>query len=83
MSDRAYAIVITENNFSAILSEAGRKFDREFLEMWFAHEGEGYFVRDKTSASLDCCLFPLVEFHRLYMFSRGDESVLFREITRL
>ena len=82
MSDRAWAVVVTKKNFPAILSEAGQTFDRHFLERWFAAEGDGFFVRD-NGAPLDCCLFPELEFYRLYMFANGDVKALFREVHRL
>lgn len=82
MTDQAWAVLIAEVNFPAILSEAGKKFDREFLERWFAQEGEGYFVRDKSSA-LDCSLFNDLEFFRHYQFANKDVDALFREIEKL
>ena len=81
MADQAWAVVITRANFPAILSEAGRKIDRDLLERWFAQEGGGYFVRDKSTPTLDCELFTEKDFNTLYIFSNGDEDALFRQIT--
>jgi len=83
MADQAWAVYVTKDNYPAILSEAGRKFDRDFLERWVAQEGEGWFVRDKLSPKLDCCLFSDLEFFQLYMFSNGDADALFRQVTKL
>jgi hypothetical protein len=80
---RAWAISVTLDNFPVIMSEAGRKFDRDLLERWYAQEHEGYFVRDSRSPMLDCNLFPMKEFHQLYMFAHGDEEALLREVIRL
>lgn len=82
-NNRAFAFLVTKKNASAILSEAGRKFNKDFLERWIAQEGEGgYFVRDEDSRKLDCNLFSEREFHTLYMFTNGDESALYREVIR-
>jgi hypothetical protein len=80
MTDQAWAVVITKGNFSAILSEAGGKLDRDLLERWLAQEGGGYFVRDKSTPTLDCNLFTVKDFNSLYEFSNGDEDALFRQI---
>jgi hypothetical protein len=80
---RAFAFLVTRENASVILSEAGRKFNKDFLDRWFVQEGEGaYFVRDEGSRKLDCSLMPPREFHTLYTFVNGDENALYREVVR-
>lgn len=81
MADQAWAVLVTEENFQAILSESGRQFDRKFLEIWFEEEGGGYFIRDKTS-KLDCHLFPEKAFFKLYSFVNQNDASLFREIVK-
>jgi hypothetical protein len=79
MADLAWATPVVEKNYQAILSEAGASFDRGFLEAWVAENGEGYFIRD-ASSPLDCCLFNLEDFSKLYVFERGDAESMFRRV---
>lgn len=75
----ASATEISEENYCAILSEAGGSFDRAFLLRWVAENKEGYFVRDPESP-MDCILFTPENFFTLYHFQRGDIGVMFRAV---
>ena len=79
---QACVVVVKPENFQAIMSEAGRNFDRAFLEAWIAKEENGYFLRDETSP-LDCYLIEESKFLQMYMFERCDPNVLFRHVIKL
>lgn len=81
MADLAWGTLIEEANYQAILSESAGSFDLEFLIAWVEKNGDGYFIRDKTSP-LDCLLLTMEDFHQLYMFNHGDEGSLFRSLTK-
>lgn len=81
MANLAWAAEVKEENFQAILSEAANSFDLDFLKAWSESNGEGYFIRDKSSP-LDCLLFPKNEFHLLYCFHYKDDGNLFRLVDR-
>ncbi len=83
MGSPACAIRIKEENFNAILSEAGRKFNREFLENWHYEHGEGFFLREANSA-LDCSLFTPLAFEEMYELKQPDDHVsLLLDINKL
>ena len=82
MGHLAWAAVIKEENYQAILSESAGSFDLAFLEAWIVENGEGYFIRDPSSP-LDCCLFPESDFVKLYLFQGGDVDALFRPIIKI
>ncbi len=75
----AWAVVVMEENFDVILSEAGRKFNREHIENWLYEHGEGYFLRDELSA-LDCSLFVPLVFEELYTFRYPLDTAMFKEV---
>lgn len=77
----AYACKVVPENLSAIASEAGRKFDREFAESWLIEHAEGYFLRDDTSP-FDCALMEPLVFGELYVFANKDVDALFREVKK-
>lgn len=77
----AWAIEIVEDNYCAILSEAGRSFDRDFLLKWVDEYKEGFFLMD-SSSPLDCTLLDPEKFLRLYQFERGDVDTMFRLVTQ-
>ncbi len=79
--DLAWATPIVEENYQAILSEAGGLFDRDFIERWVAENGEGFFLRDKSS-SLDCNLFTKENFNQLYLFKDHSEVAVFRLVEK-
>lgn len=78
------AIEISEVNFNAILSEAGRKFNMQYLRWWCENYGMGgYFLRDECSP-LDCELFTAEAFLSKYAFLHPkDERSLFRTVVQL
>lgn len=78
----AWAILLSDENINAILSEAGTFPDRKFIEDWRAKHGEGYFLRDESSV-LDCSLFTTTVFLYLYEFDHADESAMFRQVTAI
>lgn len=83
MADLAWATPIVDDNYQAILSEAGGVFDRQFLEAWVSKNGTGYFLRD-ASSPLDCCLVSVESFVKLYDFRYpNDKAALFREVVKL
>lgn len=82
MADLAWATAVVNENYQAILSEAGISIDRAFIENWVAENGEGYFIRD-TSSPLDCCLCTIDSFNKLYVFEKGDEAAMFRRISKV
>ena len=80
----AYAVEVLEENLDAIVSEAGRKFDRAYLRWWCETYGmRGYFIRDEGS-SMDCELFLPETFFAKYEFKYpSDTSSLFRPVLKL
>lgn len=80
-ANQAWAAAIVEENYQAILSEAGKAFDRDFLLKWVAEHKEGFFLRDEAS-ELDCTLFIPKNFSQLYSFDRGDENAMFRIVSK-
>lgn len=82
MANLAWAVSLTEENLSAVLSEAGQKLDRELIEKWLAAHGEGYFLRDESSA-LDCELFTPLVLSLMYDFRYPDNGTLFREVVKI
>lgn len=81
----AWAVEITEENVSVIVSEGGKKLTREGLLEWIEDYGDGggYFVRDEESFVMDCCLFTPIVFFRIYKFRNEDVGTLFREVTKI
>lgn len=77
----AYAVKLTNENLSAILSEAGRRVDRSKVEEWMQAHGEGYFLRDESSV-LNGSLFTPLAFFRMYEFCDPDEGALFRRVEK-
>lgn len=82
MPSLAWAAEVVEDNYQAILSEAGRAFDKDHLLAWVREYEKGYFLRDETS-SLDCILITPDKFLQLYQFERGDEGAMFRVVVKL
>lgn len=78
----AYACLAISENLDAILSEAGSRFDREYIERWIEDNGGvGYFLRDE-STPLDCNLFSREVFFDIYSFKSNDTSALFRRVVK-
>jgi hypothetical protein len=70
MRESAWALEVDPKNFQAIMSEAGRSFDRPFLEEWYEENlsDPGYFVRDFYTPSVDASIQTTEEFFTLYKF---------------
>lgn len=83
----AYACEVTVTNINAILSELGRKADRDeaqtLITDWLEEHGEGWFLRDESSV-LDCNFFVPSVFFEMYAFDRSDPGEgLFRRVVKL
>lgn len=79
----AVAVRVSPENMSAIASEAGRKFTRQFAEKWLEQHKQGYFLRDETS-TFDCQLMVDTIFFEMYTFRYpNDESSLFRPVVKI
>lgn len=77
----AYACLAIPENLDVIVSEAGSRFDREYVERWIEDNGDGYFLRDESTA-LDCNLFSRDVFFGMYSFRTNDTSALFRRVVK-
>ena len=78
----AVVIKLTKENLSAVLSEAGRHVNRDKVEKWLEAHGEGYFLRDESSA-LNGSLFTPLAFAQIYKFKFEDDGALFREVEKI
>lgn len=81
VGDLSWAIAVKEENLQLILSEAGDKFNKTYLESWLKMYKEGYFLRDEKSTR-DCALFLPFVFLESYYFLHNDPENLIRQVSR-
>lgn len=80
MKQASWAVEIKEENFCAIISEAGGNLTREELHDWLEKFELGYFIRVYDDPVFDCKLLTEIVFEDLYVWRYpSDEAALFRE----